>query len=246
MLAISAAVVFINTPMRSTSRCNRLMIVCACPGVILRLLGAKIKPSASAPASMELSASSREVVPQILIQVRMQFIFRESCFGFLLDCATPMRRSRGGWRIPSRILQELLQFLPGVLSAHQRFANQEGLIAGGMKLTNLRAAIDSALRHAQHVVGNAAGQIDYGIQADLKCLEISAVHPDDVRSTFNRPLQLFFVMNFTKRIKVQSAGVIQQSAEGGVAKGPHNNNNSVGMVSAGLSNLEFIHNKIFA
>ena len=35
----------------------------------------KDKAQASAPASIELSASSREVVPQILIQVRMQLFF---------------------------------------------------------------------------------------------------------------------------------------------------------------------------
>src|SRR5712671_6104901 len=61
-----------NTPIRSTSRGNWLIIRCASSVETRRLLGAKIKPKASAPASIELSASSREVVPQILIQVRIQ------------------------------------------------------------------------------------------------------------------------------------------------------------------------------
>jgi hypothetical protein len=38
---------------------------------ILRLLGAKMNPNAFAPASTEAIASSREVVPQNLIQVFM-------------------------------------------------------------------------------------------------------------------------------------------------------------------------------
>src|ERR1051326_6913368 len=65
----------IKTPIFSMFGGSSLIIFCAFSGRILRLLGAKIKPSASAPASIELSASSREVVPQILIQVRIQFVF---------------------------------------------------------------------------------------------------------------------------------------------------------------------------
>src|SRR5207302_10772004 len=118
--------------------------------------------------------------------------------------------------------------------------NQEGLIAGGMQLTYLRAVIDSTLCHAQYVIGNAAGQVDHGIQTHLKRLEIATVHADDVRSTLNRPLQLFFVMHFAENVKVQSAGVIQQAAEGRVVQGRHNQQHGIGMVSAGLSNLEFV------
>src|SRR5205807_7919325 len=68
-------------------------------------------------------------------------VFKESCFGCLLDCATPMWRSRGGWRIPSCILYELLQFLPGIFSAHQRFTNQKCLVPGRMQLADLRAGV---------------------------------------------------------------------------------------------------------
>ena len=53
-------------------------------------------------------------------------------------------------------------------------------------------------------------------------------------------------MHFTERVKVQSAGVIQQAAEGGVVQGRHNQQHGVGMVGAGLSNLKFIDDKIFA
>src|SRR5882757_4434656 len=81
-------------------------------------------------------------------------------FGFLLDCATPMWRSRGGWRIPSCFLQELLQFLSWVFGAHERFANQECLVACAMQLADFRSTVNSALRHAQHMVRNAAGHID--------------------------------------------------------------------------------------
>src|SRR5262245_60289057 len=97
MLAISAAVLFMKTPIRSISGGRARMIDCACSGEMRRLLGAKMKPNASAPASLALSASSRHVVPQILIQVGIQFFSWESLLGFLLDGATPMRRSRGGW-----------------------------------------------------------------------------------------------------------------------------------------------------
>ena len=142
--------------------------------------------------------------------------FRESCFGFLLDCATPMWRSRCGWRIPSCILQELLQFLSGIFSAHQRFTNQECLVAGGMQLADFRSAINSAFCHAQHVIGNALRQIDQRIQADLKRLEIAAVHADDIRSALNRALQFLFIMDFTQGIQVQRAGVIQKPAESGI------------------------------
>src|SRR6478736_2460173 len=61
-----------NTPIFSIFSGSSLIIFCAFSGSILRLLGAKINPRASAPASIELSASSREVVPQILIQVCIQ------------------------------------------------------------------------------------------------------------------------------------------------------------------------------
>src|SRR6476646_5502426 len=72
-----------NTPIFSMSGGSSLIIFCAFSGRILRLLGAKIKPNASAPASVELSASSREVVPQILIQVRMQLFFGEKLLWLL-------------------------------------------------------------------------------------------------------------------------------------------------------------------
>src|SRR5438270_13747706 len=67
-----------NTPIFSMFDGNSLIIFCAFSGRILRLLSAKIKPRASAPASIELSASSREVVPQIFIQVCMQLFLEEA------------------------------------------------------------------------------------------------------------------------------------------------------------------------
>src|SRR5258707_4326691 len=61
-----------NTPMRSTFGGNSRMISCACWTDTRRALAAKMKPKASAPACTEASASAIEVVPQILIHVRIK------------------------------------------------------------------------------------------------------------------------------------------------------------------------------
>src|SRR5215472_5458021 len=112
--------------MRSTEGGNSRMIACAASRVTRRLLGAKMKPRASAPASTEARASAREVVPQNLIQVCM----RVKCESGprLLDSATPARGRRRGLGIPTGFLQQLLQLFARIFRAHERFADQKCLI----------------------------------------------------------------------------------------------------------------------
>src|SRR5579872_1410983 len=116
-----------KTPTSSMLPGSCAMIPCASSNETRRLLGANTNPSASAPASIEAAASSMQVVAQILIQVRM------SLLGNLcpqsVNCATPLGRRSRQLRIEARFLENLPEFLAGIISPHQRFTNQEGLVA---------------------------------------------------------------------------------------------------------------------
>src|ERR1043166_3577544 len=97
-----------------------------------------------------------------------------------------------------------------------------------------------------HVVGNTLCHIDDRIQADLKCLKVAAIHSNDVRAALKRALQFFFVMDFTQGIQIQDARVIQQPTKRSIIQGGENQQDGVGVMSAGLGNLKFIDNEIFA
>src|SRR5262245_25745917 len=109
-----------------------------------------------------------------------------------------------------------------------------------MKLANLRAAVDSAFGHSQYVVGNAAGQVGQRIQADLKGLEVTAVYPDDVRSAIQRPLQFLLVVDLAQSVEIERAGTIEQTTEAGVVESRQDQQDSIGMVGPGFSDLKFI------
>ena len=91
-----------------------------------------------------------------------------------------------------------------------------------MQLADFRAAINSAFRHAQHVIGNAFRQIDQRIQTDLEGLKIAAIHADNICAAFKGALEFLFIMDFTQSIQVQSASVIQQPAESSIVQRRHN------------------------
>src|SRR5579864_2791423 len=83
-------------------------------------------------------------------------------------------------------MEKLLQFLAGIVSAHEGFAHEKGLVAEGVQLANLAAAGDSTLRHAQHVVGDERAHLHDRVQAYLKGAQIAGVDADDFSSGIER------------------------------------------------------------
>src|SRR5216684_5362688 len=153
------------------------MIARACSAVTRRLLGAKTKPTASAPASMAAIPSSTEVVAQILIQIRMfgcsGFHFKSEAAATIkrsVDFAAPGRRRTGRLGIKTRFFQQRPQFFAGIFGAHQGLSDQEGLIARVEQISDLGALADSAFGDAQHARRNPGGEVPQGFGSDFEGL----------------------------------------------------------------------------
>src|SRR5205807_2262884 len=112
---------FTKTPTRSMFPGSWTEISRARSGKMRRALGAKMNPSASAPAETEVRASSTDVVPQILIQVGMMLFGGKG--PQLMDCSTPGGGTRGELREGACFLQQPLEPLSGILGAHEDLAN---------------------------------------------------------------------------------------------------------------------------
>src|SRR5579859_289566 len=115
-----------------------------------------------------------------------------------------------------------------------------------MQLANIRAAVNAALGHTQHMVGNAGGHVTERVQADLKSLEITAVHADNVGPALQRASQLLFIVDFAQCVEVQGAGKIEQAPERFVVQRSQNQQDGIGMMGACFGDLKFVDDEVFA
>src|SRR5579859_1133933 len=215
-----------KTPTFSTAAGSRAMMARASAGAMRRGLSAKTKPSASAPAVTATSASSRFVVPQIFTHVivapklaapknltrlsgrvgegRKPLVFRP---GFPRIHADRPDDRRLGLR------QHLQQRFAGRLSAHERFADEERLIARLPQRTQLRAGRDAALGNAHHIMRHRLDEAMQDVEVRLEGAQVAAVHADDVGAEVECPLEFGLVVHLAEHVELSDARFLHQQAQ---------------------------------
>ena len=69
-------------------------------------------------------------------------------------------------------------------------AYQERVKSGLSKPVDLLPVFDAALTHSNESFRDVFGQSQRRLQRDLKCVQISIIHADDLRARFERRIQL--------------------------------------------------------
>src|ERR1019366_83915 len=173
-----------------------------------------MKPSASAPASVTASASSRFVIPQILIQViksRGQWPVvggqqnRKSCQSLTANRHPSIdHRSlfTGHWPLTTdHCLHQLCQRFARPFRSHQPFADQERFVAGGSQTSYVCARSNAAFGHADAGGGYFLCEPECGFEIDFEGAQITAVDADYVAPGIERALQFRFVMRFAQNVE---------------------------------------------
>src|SRR5271169_2000523 len=118
-----------------------------CAHVTCRGLSAKTKPTASAPASTASWASSRQVLAQILIHMRLTSARNQRRFRVLGTRKQPFQRH--SW----------------IGLAHQRLADQECVEAGTAEQVQVVGGVNAALRHMYRAFRQLRGKTERYLEA---------------------------------------------------------------------------------
>src|SRR5207253_1461185 len=198
-------------PTAVTNGGNARTIGATCSGVMKRgVFSTKMKPSASAPASTAVSASSRLVMPQILTRVVIvEWGGRDAppisppVRGAPRSCVQSASPVRGAWCLRgrpalsascvrrSRVSQRQLAELGGdVGGADEAFADEDRVGAGRGDLANVGAGEEAALADHDRTRRDQRQELERRRDARLERGQIAVVDPDDAAAGGEGLIQL--------------------------------------------------------
>src|SRR5205823_863693 len=133
---------------------------------------------------MASCASSRFVVPQILIQVIPMPHKVDSS-----RADKPIRnvRLRNRDLLGNRRFQQIAQCFAWRECPHQGFTNQEALITSCSKPSNVLPCMDAAFGNTDHIIWDPLCQMKCGIQIDFESAQVAAVYANEVAACVERP-----------------------------------------------------------
>src|SRR5262249_11700465 len=163
------------------------------------VVSTKMKPSASAPASTAVIASSRFVMPQILTRVIDEWGGRDAppisppvrvAPGVRVQPA-PGSRALLALRCPSRFPQrELADLRRNVLGADDAFADEDGVGAGAGDLVDVGRGEEATLADHDRSGRDLRQELERGRDARLEGGEVAVVDPDDAAADRERLVDL--------------------------------------------------------
>src|SRR5690349_4801549 len=237
-----SAASFTNTPTFSTEPGKPEAISRACSGVMRRGLGAKTNPTALAPAFTAARASSRFVVPQILIHITG---YRLSAIGCSCQWSVATE-SFLAWNRTFRLRQHFCERLAGMLGTHQRFADQERFEAGVAQPAQMFSGLDAALGHAQHPWRNQPYQAQRGLKIHVERPQVAVIDADDLKIQVERAAELVLVVDFAQHVQLELASDRTQVAELGIGDRRDNQQDTVSAMGPRLQHLELVDDEVLA
>src|ERR1700756_598193 len=170
------------------------------------LLSWKTKPRASAPASTAVVASSRFVIPQILIHVikasRWSLVVGKNFkqpLRHIVDNIDSFAEDRG-------CFQQAAQSISRKGSLHERLADEESFVASRAKFSDVGAGADAALSDSQDAARKFCCQPERRVQVHLKSTQVARIHADEIAAGVECALEFFFVMGLAQHVEFVSAG----------------------------------------
>ena len=142
--------------------------------------------------------------------------------------------------------QERLEGRAGMRLAHERFADEAGVKTGGVKTVEVVGGVDATFRNADGVWGELADEFEGSFEAHIEGAEVAVVDAVGVTAEIADEGQLFGGVNFAKNVEVERMRGCGEAAELGAGKCGRDEEDSVGMMGAGLDNLVLVHDEVFA
>src|SRR6267378_2763133 len=220
-----------------------------CSGVTKRgVFSTKMKPSASAPASTAVSASSRLVMPQILTRVIAAWVGRDApptsppIRVATAYCIRPAPRGAPAGAAPGRWV---LPAPRGASRVHQRQLAELGG-NGGDDPSNVGAGEEAALADHDRPRRDQRHELERRRDARLEGGQIAVVDPDDAASSGEGLIQLGGGVTLHERREPEPLGGGEQRAEPRRLEDGHDQEHRVGSGRARLPELVLVDREVLS
>jgi hypothetical protein len=134
--------------------------------------------------------------------------------------------------------------------AHQAFADEEGVEAGGAEAGDVFRCADTAFGDAESVCGDAGDEVERGFEVDGEGFEVAVVDADGVCAVLSERLQdtveLFGGVDFNENIKRERVRGVGEVFQLGICESGGDEEDGVGGVCAGFDDLILVYGEVFA
>lgn len=133
----------------------------------------------------------------------------------------------------------------GVGPAHEGFADEEGVVAGGAKAEEFFGRGEAALGDADGSGGDGADEREEQLGMNGEVAEVAAVDADGLAVEVQGAGEFFGVVDFAEDVEAVVAGGGAECLEVCVGVGGDDQKDGVGSVSTGFEDLEGVDDEVF-
>jgi hypothetical protein len=143
-------------------------------------------------------------------------------------------------------IQERCERCRGVWLAHQRFADEEGVVSCCSQAGDIFCGANAALRYFDCILRYGGGELEEDVGAYGEGAQIAAVDADEIEAERDGAIQLFAVMGLAEHIEAHGTSFFAEIDECCVGMGGDDEQDCVGAIGAGFEDLEGIEDEVFA
>ncbi len=141
---------------------------------------------------------------------------------------------------------EGVEELLGVVGAHEGFADEDGLGAGGADAGGVFRGGDAGLGDGEDVLRDLGDDFFGEGEVDLEGGEVAVVDAEDLGVEAEGALELGLVVDFEEGVEAGELGTVAQAGEGVVVQGADDEEDGAGAGLGGLDDLDGIDHEVLA